>query len=124
MEYDFVMSIASSIDNVYNNLSEDGSRRTVAKLDSDNIMSISFRSIVNIARENDLHIQMKHLKKEANDFISARLKSIESDFKDCCGRDLVCKKVEEKDSLETLTVSPHSLMKTLKFNCTYFYEVK
>jgi hypothetical protein len=124
MEYDFVMSIASSIDNVYNNLSEDGSRRTVAKLDNDNTLSISFRSIVNISRENDLHIQMKHLKKEANDFISARLKSIKSDFKDSCGRALVCKKVNEKDSLETLTVSPHSLMKTLKFNCTYFYEVK
>lgn len=124
MEYNFVMSIANCIDNVYNNLSEDGSRKTVAKLENDNIMSISFRSIVNIAREKDLHVQMKHLKKEANEFISSRLKSIKSEFKNCADRSLTCKKVDEKDSLETLTVSPHSLMKTLKFNCTYYYEVK
>ena len=124
MEYDFLMSIGNSIDCVYNNLSEEGSRKTIAKLENDNIMSISFRTIINIARESDLHLQVKLLEKETSEIISSRLKLIKSQFKENSGKTLSCKKKDQSDNFETLTVSPYSPFRTIKYSCTYFYEVK
>ena len=124
MEYDFVMSIGNSIDCVYNNLTEDGSRKTVAKLENENTMSISFRTILNAARESDLHSQLALLEKEKNEVISSRLKLIKKEFKQCSGRELKTKKVDSKDNLETLTVSPYSPHRKLKYTCTCFFEVK
>lgn len=124
MEYDFLMSIGNSIDCVYNNLSEEGSRKTIAKMESDCVMSISFRTIINIARESDLHTQVKLLEKETSEIISSRLKLIKKEFKESAGRALSCKKKDQSDSFETLTVSPYSPLRTIKYSCTYFYEVK
>jgi len=124
MEYDFLMSIGNSIDCVYNNLSEEGSRKTIAKLENENTMSISFRTIINIARESDLHHQVKLLEKETSEIISSRLKLIKQQFKENSGRSMTCKKKDHKDNFETLTVSPYSPLKTIKYSCTYFYEVK
>ncbi len=126
MEYNFIMSIGNCIDSVYNNLSEDGSRKTIAKLEDENIMSISFRTIINIAKESgsDLHMQLKLLEKEASEIVSSRLKLIKKEFKDHAGRALTTKKVNHTDNMETLTVSPYSPMRKLKYTCTYFYEVK
>ena len=58
MEYEVINSLACCIDNVYGNTSEDASRKTIAKLVDNNCMSITYMTILNIARENDLHIQM------------------------------------------------------------------
>ena len=124
MEYDFIMSIADCIDNVYNYISEDGSRKTVAKLENDNTLSIRFVTILNIARESDLHMQIKNLEKEVSETINSRLKLIKKEFKDNSDRELICKKTNSKDSFETLTVSPYSPMKTIKYNCICYYEVK
>ena len=124
MEYDFIVSIGNCIDSVYNNLSEDGSRKTIVKLESEDTMSVSFRTILNIAKESDLHTQMKFLEKEANEIISSRLKLIKKEFKTSSGRELKAKKVNSKDNLETLTVSPYSPHRKLKYTYTCFYEVK
>ena len=64
------------------------------------------------------------LEKEKNEVISSRLKLIKKEFKQCSGRELVTKKVESKDNLETLTVSPYSPHRKLKYSCTCFFEVK
>ena len=124
MKYDFIMSIGNSIDCVYNNLTEDGSRKTVAKLENENTMSISFRTILNAARESDLHTQLVLLEKESTEIISSRLKLIKKEFKECSGRALEAKKVNSKDNLETLTVSPYSPHRKLNYTCTCFFEVK
>lgn len=124
MEYDLIAMIGNCIDNVYNNTCEDGSRRTVARLLNDNCMSIEYRTILNVAREEDLHIQMQHMKKETNDMISSRLKTIKAEFKKNAGRALITKKTGESDSVETLTVSPYSPHRKMKYCCKYTYEVK
>jgi hypothetical protein len=124
MEYELLQNISSAIDNVFNHTSQDGSRKTIAKLCNDDCMEITFITILNSAREQDLHVQTVSLKKEANEIISSRLKSIKKDFKDLSGRKLNAKKVSSKDNFETLTVSPYSPLRKLKFTCTYTYEVK
>jgi hypothetical protein len=124
MEYDFIMSIGNSIDCVYNNITEDGSRKTVAKIEDENTMSISFRTILNAARESDLHMQLALLEKESSEVISSRLKLIKKEFKNSSGRELSAKKINSKDNLETLTVSPYSPHRKLKYTCTCFFEVK
>jgi len=123
MEYEVINSLACCIDNVYENTAEDPSRKTIAKLVDNNCMSITYMTILNIARESDLHIQMKSIKKESSDMISSRLRTIKSNFKDSSKRALKTKKCSEKDDIETLTVSPYSPKKTLKFSHTVVYEV-
>ena len=66
---------------------------------------------------------MKSIKKESSEMISSRLRTIKSKFKDTAGRGLKTKKCGEKDDIETLTVSPYSPRKTLKFSHTVIYEV-
>tara|TARA_B100000085_G_scaffold280593_1_gene305753 strand:- start:2889 stop:3260 length:372 start_codon:yes stop_codon:yes gene_type:complete len=122
MEYDLIQSIGSAIDNVYNNYAENSSRRTLAKLHNDQ-MTISFMTILNVAREQDLHIQMQHLQKEANDMIRSRLNLIKSQFKSEAGRPLKTKKCGTSDNIETLTVSPYSPHRKLKYTYSLVYEV-
>ena len=124
MEYELLQNISNSIDNVFNYTSQDGSRKTIAKLCDDKCMEITFITILNSSREQDLHIQTMHLKKEADEIIKGRLNSIKKDFKNSARRDLVAKKVSSKDNFETLTVSAHSPFRKLKFTCSYIYEVK
>ena len=81
MEYDLITALGNSVDNVYNNYSESGTRKTVTTLSGDNLMHIEYRTIVNAVRESDLDLQMKELKREANSMITQRLKTIKSDFK-------------------------------------------
>ena len=123
MEYEIISSLACCIDNVYSNTTEDGSRKTIAKLVDNNCMSITYMTILNVARESDLHVQMKALKKESSDMISSRLRTIKAKFKDSANRALKTKKCNEKDNIETLTVSPYSPSKTFKFSHVVTYEV-
>lgn len=123
MKYDIVANIGTAIDNVYNYSSESGSRKTVTKFEGD-CLSITYRTILNIVREDDLHYQMKDLKKEADQMITQRLKTVRDEFKKCAERTLKVKKVKDFDSCETLTNSPFSPMRKVKFSCTYLYEVE
>ena len=123
MEYDLVVSIGNAIDNVYNNYSEDGCRKTVTKLIGE-CMHVSYMTILNSARESDLHFQIADLKKESDEMIKSRLKTIKEEFKKSAGRTLSAKKVSDNCDFETLTVSPFSPFRKLKFTCTYIYEIK
>jgi rRNA pseudouridine-1189 N-methylase Emg1 (Nep1/Mra1 family) len=124
MEYDLITALGNSVDNVYNNCSESGSRKTVTTLSGENLMHIEYRTIVNAVRESDLDLQMKELKKESHSMISQRLKTIKADFKKSAKRDLETKKVNEEERVETLTVSAYSPLRTFKVCCKFTYEVK
>ena len=124
MEYDLVSNLGNAIDNVFNySNGEDSSRKTVAKLINDKEMSITFMSIVNVAREKDLQVQVGHINKESNHHITARLNSIKKEFKSCAGRPLKTKKIGESDSFEVITTSAFSHFKTYKVCYTKTFEV-
>ena len=123
MEYDLINGLGSAIDNVYTYSSEDGSRKTKARLVGEE-MHITYVTILNSARENDLHHQMSRLKKESDEMISSRLRTIKKEFKKDAGRALTTKKIGVSDDVETLTVSPYSPFRKLKYSCTYKYEIK
>jgi hypothetical protein len=122
MQYEIIKSIGNCIDNVYNNYSENEARRTVARLEGEN-MSLTFMTIINVSKDYDLHYQMKNLVKEANDMIKSRLNLIKSEFKTTSGRALSLKKIKTHDNVETLTVSPYSPLRKLKYSYTITYEV-
>ena len=124
MEYEMLNSLSNSIDNVYNYTSNDGARKTISKLEGDCCMSITYITILNSSRESDLQRQIVNLKKEADEMIKSRLKSIKKDFKDNSKRSLISKKISDCDNFETLTVSPYSPFRKLKFSCKYVYEIK
>lgn len=123
MSHELISNLGIAIDNVYNYAAEDSSRRTLASLKGQCLV-ISFQTIINIARESDLQFQISNLNKEGNDFINSRLRTIKTQFKSSAKRALITKKVGLRDDLETLTVSPYSPAKTLKFTLAYTYEVK
>ena len=123
MKYDLVSNIGTAIDNVYNYSSESGSRKTVTKLQGE-CLHITYRTILNIVRDEDLHVQMKSLLKESDQMITERLKTIRAEFKNTAGRALKVKKQKDFNTCENLTNSPYSQMKKVKFSCTYIYEVE
>ena len=123
MEYDLIDGLSSAIDNVYNCSSEDGSRKTKTRLVGEE-MHITYVTILNSSRGSDLHYQMKSLKKESNEMITSRLRTIKKEFKDKSGRPLATKKLGICDDIETLTISPYSPFRELKYSCTYKYEIK
>lgn len=123
MEYDTITGLSQALDNIYSSLSKDGSRKTLAKLVGDE-MHITYMTILNVAKDSDLRMQMDLMKKETNDMINSRLRTIKSEFKSSAGRALVTKKIGMSDNVETLTVSPYSPFRKLKYSCTCKFEVK
>ena len=93
MDYDLVANIGTAIDNVYNSYAEDSSRRTVAKLAGEQLV-VEFRTILTVAKDQELEHQMSMIKSESTQFVNKRLKSIKDCFKECAGRSLKTKKIE------------------------------
>ena len=122
MEQD-LLHLGSAIDNVYNYTSESGSRKTIAKI-VNGCLNVSYITIFNSSKESDLHTQISRLRKESDEMIKSRLKTIKNEFKKCSGRDLVEKKISDSDRFENMTVSSYSPFRKLLFTCTYVYEVK
>lgn len=122
MEQDLI-HLGSAIDNVYNYTSEDGARKTITKI-INGCLHISYITILNSSREQDLQYQVVDLEKEADEMIKSRLRTIKKEFKNNSGRELNEKKLSGNNNFETLTVSPFSPFRKLKFTCTYVYEVK
>ncbi len=123
MDYDLIANIGTAIDNVYNSYAEDSSRRTVAKLVGEQLV-VEFRTILTVAKDQELEHQMTMIKSESKQMIDSRVKCIKDCFKESAGRSLKLKKINDHDRIETLTVSPYSPIRTLKYTFVVNYEVK
>ena len=122
MEYDLIMKLGNCIDNVYNNYAESSDRRTVAKVQDDHLI-IEYRTILRVAKDCELEMQMNLVKSESKQMIESRLRTIKETFKESAGRGLKVKKVTDYDNIETLTVSPYNPLRTLKYTFSVGYEV-
>lgn len=122
MDYELITKLGNCIDNVYNNYAESSSRRTIAKI-QDNHLIVEYRTILRVARDHELEMQMDLIKSESKQMIESRLRTIKESFKEESGRALKVKKVSDFDSIETLTVSPYNPIRTLKYTFTVGYEV-
>ena len=122
MEYDLITKLGNCIDNVYNNYAESSSRRTVAKIQDEHLV-IEYRTILRVAKDHELEMQMDLVKSESKQMIESRLRTIKDTFKEDAGRSLKAKKVMDFDNIETLTVSPYNPIRTLKYTFSVGYEV-
>tara|TARA_B100001059_G_scaffold45996_1_gene38810 strand:- start:5017 stop:5388 length:372 start_codon:yes stop_codon:yes gene_type:complete len=122
MEYDLITKLGNCIDNVYNNYAESSDRRTVAKI-QDNHLVIEYRTILRVAKDHELEMQMDLVKSESKQMIDSRLRTIKQCFKEEAGRTLKAKKIMDFDNIETLTVSPYNPIRTLKYTFSVGYEV-
>lgn len=122
MEYDLISNLGKAIDNVYNNTSEDSTRRTIAKFQDENLV-IEYRTILSVAREQDMDLHIREAKREANQMLSSRLKSIKDCYKECAGKSLKTKKIDDSNNVETLTVSAYSPVRMIKFTFCQIFEV-
>lgn len=124
MDYDLIQNLGKSIDNVYNNIATEMSRKTVASIKGDKLI-IDFRTIFNSdPRLKDLDLQTRELKKEANQMIKERLKTIKDCYKECAGKSLSTKKCDEFDKIESLSTSPYSPVKVYKYVYSHCFEIK
>ena len=122
MEYDLITKLGNCIDNVYNNYAESSDRRTVARIQDEHLV-IEYRTILRVAKDNELQMQMDLIKSETKQMIDSRLRTIKQCFKEEAGRALKAKKVMDFDNIETLTVSPYNPIRTLKYTFSVGYEV-
>jgi len=122
MDYELITKLGNCIDNVYNNYAESSDRRTVAKI-QDNHLVLEYRTILRVAKDLQLEGQMDLIKSESKQMIESRMRSIKQVFKEESGRPLKTKKVMDYDNIETLTVSPYSPIRTLKYTFSVGYEV-
>ena len=122
MEYDLITKLGNCIDNVYNNYAESSDRRTVARI-QDSHLVIEYRTILRVAKDHELEMQMDLIKSETKQMIDSRLRTIKQCFKEEAGRALKTKKVMDFDNIETLTVSPYNPIRTLKYTFSVGYEV-
>lgn len=119
---DFLLHIGNAIDNVYNNTAEGDARRTSATFRGSHLV-IEYRTILRAAKDQELEHQLSLLKSESAQMVASRLKTIKASYKEHAGKNLKAKKVDEKESIETLTVSPFNPIRTLKFTCACYFEV-
>ena len=122
MEYDLITKLGNCIDNVYNNYAESSDRRTVARIQDEHLV-IEYRTILRVAKDSELQMQMDLIKSETKQMIDSRLRTIKQCFKEEAGRALKAKKVMDFDNIETLTVSPYNPIRTLKYTFSVGYEV-
>lgn len=119
---DFLLHIGNAIDDVYNNTAEGDARRTNAYFRGSYLV-IEYKTILRAAKDQELQHQLALLKSERDQMIASRLKTIKASYKERSGKNLKSKKIDEKESIETLTVSPYSPIRTLKFTCACYFEV-
>ena len=122
MDLETVNALACCLDDVYS-VADDASRKVTSKLNG-NMMTITFQTIANFARESYIHQETSRLKKEGADMIGLKLKSVRKTFKERAGRTLTLKKEKEFDNFETISVSSFSPVRIVKYTFNVCYEVK
>lgn len=112
------------IDNVYSNIAKDPSRKVIATLNND-MLSLRYVSIVEVAKNEDKDRQIKEFEREAVEMISSYKRTLVSLYKEETNSRLGIK--EEKNlipgSYEVMTVSPYSFRKIMKFNYTLKFRL-
>ena len=122
MDLETVNALACCLDDVYS-VTNDASRKVTSKLNG-NMMTITFQTIANFARESYMHQETANLKKEAASIINDKVKSVKKTFKERAGRTLTLTKEKEYDNFETISVSSFSPVRVVKYTFNVCYEVK
>lgn len=116
--------LGSCIDNVFNNITKDSSRKAICKLNGE-VMFITFLTIKEFARDLDIFLQTREFEEEARQIISKKVKDIKEKYAES-GEKLKLTEIKEeknKCAFETLTVSPISPKRTIKCSYTVQYKV-
>ena len=119
--------LGKHIDNVYTGALANSSRKVVTKL-SGNILTLEFRSIVNVDRgSGDLKDEQKKLEAEAIKLIGDKQKEIVSNYNSEADYKIKLKETNKSKvdncSFELLTFSPISPVRTYKFSCCKCFEL-
>ena len=122
MTYEEIHALGNSLDGVYNNYSNNGASKVTAKLDGC-CLTLTYQTVVHIARDHGMHLQTPRLKDESSQMIRSRLSLIKKSFKECCDRALKAKKISESDFFETISTNPYTPKRVIKYSMTVSYEI-
>ena len=116
--------LGSCIDNVYNNTTQDPSRKVIATLSNTQI-TLRYVTVVEVATNEDRDRQTKEFEREAISMISSYKKDMSEMYKQSTGERLKLKEVKTSNpcEYEVLTVSPYSIRKIYKFNYRVSFDL-
>ena len=120
--------LGKHLDNIYTGATDNSSRKVVTKLQG-NILTLTFRSIVNVGRnekDTDLNRIQKNLEKEAIQLIKAKKSEIQKNYNAESDHKLKIKEDKNSNklnSLELITYSPISPIRAYKFSYCLCFEI-
>ena len=118
--------LGKHIDNVYTGATDNASRKIITKLSGDNLV-LTFRSIVNIGREDSIEKRKKSLEAEAIELIKKKQTEIVKNYNSESDSKLRVKEESGYKNLECtfelITFSPISPVRTYKFSCCVSFEL-
>jgi hypothetical protein len=115
-------ALGNLIDNVYHNTS-DGSRKLNLKL-AGNMLTASYETIGQCARDASLHQQTDSLKYEANDIIGKKIEEIKKGFKESVGSTIKLTRCNENSNHEVMSINSQSPIRRIRFIYTVQFEVQ
>ena len=91
---------------------------------SGNTMQVQYTTVVYLASEMNLRVQLRKFEEESIKIINEYMKRCKKDFKGMSGRALKIKTLDTNDSVELITTSPYTPRKTAYYRryTTYSYE--
>ena len=122
MTHEDLLVLGRHIDNVWNNTSDEGTNKVVASLQG-SLLTLEYRTIVNVPRGTDYHTKSVDLKHEGSSAISKKKSELVADYKKECKKSLSLNKISDNDSFETMSVSPYSPNRFSKYVLSVVYEV-
>ncbi len=115
-------ALGNYIDNVYHNTS-DGSRKLNIKL-AGNMLTASYETIGQCARDVGLHQQTDSLKYEANNIIGKKIDEIKKGFKEKSGSTIKITRINENSNHEVMSANSQSPIRRIRFIYTVQFEVQ
>jgi hypothetical protein len=115
-------ALGNYIDNVYHNTG-DGSRKLNVKL-AGNVLTASYETIGQCARDVGLHQQTDSLKYEANDIIGKKIDEIKRGFKESTGSAIKLTRMNENGNHEVMSINSQSPIRRIRFIYTVQFEVQ
>lgn len=114
------------LDNIYTGATDNSSRKIVTSLNGD-VLTLEFRSIVNVARNEELAERKMQLESEALELIKKKKDEIVKCYNAESDVNLKLKEQSkskvQNSSFELLTFSPISPVRTYKFSCCKCFDL-
>ena len=124
MNFEEYNILGNIIDDTFASRDKAGTFKVVAKIVSEDKMTITCLSVVNLLNRQHMQQETKKAYSELDKACNEFLKETKKQFKEVAGRTLKTKKVGRDESVELMNMSAYSPKGTALCRCVYNFEIK